>query len=261
LLNVVTEGVGGLIRSTFEGIGKVASGIGNILNPAPLLKLFSGDFAGAWEDFKGNVSKGASQIGNGLVQAVIQGPFDLAVVTLQNGISAIQTAIGVEPVGRELKDTEIAELRKVYGNTLDYSQIRIKEGSLGLNNLLAAHTVGNTIYLPTGNSDLPTLVHEAAHAWQYQNGGTDYIGESLWNQFKGWVSGGDRGDAYAYDEQIKAGKSWADLNPEQQASVIEDAYKSGLFDDPNATISRGGTDVTAFFRDAIAQMRAGKGAA
>jgi hypothetical protein len=273
LLNVVTEGVGGLIRSTFEGIGKVASGIGNILNPGPLGKLFSGDFAGAWEDFKGNVSKGAEQIGNGLVQGLVQGPFDTLVVGLQNGISAIQTAIGVETPGRSLTEAETAELKKVYGDKVDLSQIRIKENDIGLNNLMAPHTVGNTIYIPKGWLPDPSsanyqqqrnelLVHETAHTWQYQNGGTDYLGSSIWNQLKGAISGGSRDAAYQYDEPIKAGKSWTELNPEQQAHLIENAYVQGLFDNPNATFRlKDGTDATAYVRDAIEQMRNGKGAA
>jgi hypothetical protein len=273
LLNVVTEGVGGLVRSTFEGIGKVASGVGNMLNPAPLGKLFSGDFKGAWEDFKGNVSKGAEQIGNGLIQATVQGPFDMLAVTLQNGISAVQTAIGVETPGRSLTAAEQSELKKVYGDKVDLSQIRIKEDNIGLNNLMAPHTVGNTIYIPKGWLPDPSsanyqqqrnelLVHETAHTWQYQNGGTDYIGSSIWNQLKGAVSGGSRDAAYEYDQPIKAGKSWTELNPEQQAHLIENAYVQGLFDNPNATFRlKDGTDATAYVRDAIEQMRNGKGAA
>jgi hypothetical protein len=264
-LNLLTEGVGGLVRSTFEGIGKVATGVGNMLNPAPLAKLFSGDFKGAWEDFKGNLGEGVKNIGSGLVQGLIQGPFDTLAVGLQNGISAIQTAIGVEPAGRGLTDAETAELRKVYGNSMDLSQIRIKEGNIGLNNLMAPHTVGNTIYLPKDsykNGGTNLLVHEAAHSWQYQNGGTDYIGASLWNQLKGSLSSGSRNEAYEYDEPIKAGKSWAQLNPEQQASVLDTAYSRGLYDNPNQQfLLDDGTDATAFVRDAMEQVRRGRGAA
>jgi hypothetical protein len=263
-LNLVTEGVGGFVRSTFEGLGKVASGIGNFLNPAPLAKLFTGDFSGAWEDFKGNVGNGLKDIGNGLVQAVIQGPVDTLAVILQNGVSAIQTAVGLEPAGRGLTDAETAELRSVYGDSMDYSAIRIKEGNIGLNNLMAPHTVGNTIYLPKDSyKDEGTrlLVHEAAHSWQYQNGGTDYIGASLYNQALGALSS-SRNEAYEFDASIKAGKSWSELNPEQQASVIDTAYSRGLFNNPNQQfLLDDGTDATAFVRDAIEQVRKGKGAA
>jgi hypothetical protein len=265
LVNVVTEGLGGLGRSFVEGGGKILKGAANLLNPAPLGKLFTGDFKGAWQDFKSNAVNGAKNIANGLVQATIQGPFDTAIVGLQNGVSAIQTALGLEPAGRGLTDAETADLKKVYGNSMDYSKIRIKEGNIGLNNFLAPHTIGNTIYLPKNSyKDQGTelLVHEAAHSWQYQNGGTDYIGESVWNQAKGAISGGSRNEAYDFGKAIKAGKSWTELNPEQQAHLIDQAYAERLFDDPNAKfILTDGTDITQYARNAIDQMRAGKGAA
>jgi hypothetical protein len=271
-LNIITEGIGGLGRSFVEGAGKALSGLGNILNPAPLAKLFSGDFKGALNDIKNNFVEGAEKIGKGLIQATVQGPFDTLAVALQNGISAVQTAIGVETPGRGLNAAETAELKKVYGDSMDLSQIRIKENDIGLNNLMAPHTVGNTIYLPKGWLDPKStdyqqkrnelIVHEAAHSWQYQNGGTDYIGESLFNQFKGWASGGDRNEAYDFASAIKAGKSWAELNPEQQAHLIDQAYGERLFDDPNAKfILTDGTDITRYARQAIEQMRNGKGAA
>ncbi len=270
-LNLVTEGVGGLVRSTIEGVGKIASGVGNTLNPAPLGKLFSGDFKGAWEDFKNNVTDGAKQIGNGLAQTLVQGPLDTIVVGLQNAVSAIQTATGLEPAGRGLTEAETAELRKVYGNSIDLSNIRIKEGNIGLNNFLAPHTIGNTIYIPQGWLDKNSpnynkernelLVHEVAHSWQYQNGGTDYIGASIANQLKGVLSGGDRNAAYDFQTPISEGKSWTQLNPEQQAHLIETAYARGLFDNPNARFTLdNGTDVTNYVRDAIQQMLNGKGA-
>ena len=165
---------------------------------------------------------------------------------------------------------ETNELRKVYGDSIDYSQIRIKEGNLGLNQFLAPHTIGNTIYIPSGwldpNSSAYTkqkndlFAHETGHVWQYQNGGTDYIGESLWNQAIGAISGGDRGAAYDFEQPILAGKSWSDLNPEQQAHLMEAAYSQGLFDDPNRRFVYNGNDFTDFAREAIRQMRAGQGA-
>lgn len=169
-----------------------------------------------------------------------------------------------------MNEGEIAQLRSVYGDSMDYSQIRIKEGHLGIANGLAPHTIGNTIYIPEGWLD-PTsanyqadrnelLVHEAAHSWQYQNGGTDYIGESLWNQFSGWVSGGNRNEAYDFGRAVNEGKVWSELNPEQQAALIEEAYRDGLFNDPNARLMHNGTDYTDFARRAIAEMRAGRGA-
>jgi len=269
--NSIVEGVTGFGRSVFEGIGQTLTGIGQTLNPAPLGKLFQGDFSGAWNDFRNNVSNGVQNIGGGLIKGTVQAIVDTAVVGLNGLVSSVQTLVGAEPKGRSLTEAETAELRKVYGDSIDYSDIRLKEGNLGLANGLAPHTIGNTIYIPEGwlNPNDPNyqanrnelLVHETAHSWQYQNGGTDYIGESLWNQFKGWASGGSRDAAYNYEQPISEGKSWAELNPEQQAHLLDEAYSRGLFDNPNASfVTAGGTDITAYVRDAINQMRNGQGA-
>jgi hypothetical protein len=272
LVNGTVEGVVGFGRSVFEGVGQTLAGIGEMLNPAPLAKVFQGDFSGAWNDLNRNFSQGATDVGRGLVKATIQSVADTAIVGLSSAVSAVQTLIGLEPPSRGLNSQEIAELRKVYGDSIDYSQIRLKEGFIGLNQFLAPHTVGNTIYIPQGRLDPSSpnyvrernnlLVHETGHVWQYQNGGTDYISESLYNQAKGAISGGSRDAAYGFDQAIKDGKNWSELNPEQQAHLMDDAYSQRLFDDPNARFYLADkTDATDYVRDAIAQMRRGHGAA
>lgn len=267
LVNGTVEGTTGFVRSVGEGLFQTGKGILQTLNPAPLGKLFTGDFSGAFNDFKNNFTDGIRNIGGGIVKATVQSIFDTGVVALSSGVSAIQTMLGIETPSRALTEHETAELRKVYGDSIDYSQIRIKEGNLGLANGLAPHTVGNTIYIPPGwldpnnqtqRNDL--LAHEAAHVWQYQNGGTDYIGESLWNQAIGAISGGSRDAAYEFETPIRNGKSWAELNPEQQAHLIEEAYHQGLFDDPNKRFVYNGNDYTDYVRNAITEMRNGRGA-
>lgn len=262
VVNSTIEGIVGFGRSVVEGVGQTLTGIAQTLNPAPLAKVFQGDFSGAWNDFRNNITNGAQNIGGGLVKATIQAPFDTFIVGLNGTISSLQTLTGLEPPSRGLTDAETAQLRSIYGDSVDYSQIRIKQGNLGIAQGLAPHTIGNTIYIPEGwNSDPSELLaHETAHVWQYQNGGTDYIGESLWNQAKGFLSGGDRNAAYEFEQPIRDGKSWAELNPEQQAALIEEAYRDGLFRDPNARLEYNGTDYTDYARAAIAEMRAGRGA-
>ena len=260
----------GFGRSVVEGAGQIFSGVGRVLNPSPIINLFQGDISGAWNAFTNNVTQGFSDIGRGLIKGTVQAVFDAGIVGLSSAVSAVQTLVGLEPPSRGLTTQETDQLRSVYGDTIDYSQIRIKEGSLGLNQLLAPHTIGNTIYIPQGwldpnSSNYQTqrndlLVHETAHVWQYQNGGTDYIGESLWNQAMGAISGGDRNAAYDFEQPIKDGKTWSQLNPEQQAHLIESAYSQGLFDNPNARFVYNGNDYTDYVRDAMRQMRAGEGA-
>jgi len=267
IVNGTVEGTVGFFRSIGEGLLQTGKGVLQTLNPAPLGKLFTGDFSGAFNDFKNNFTDGLKNIGGGVVKATVQSVVDTGVVALSSGVSAIQTMLGIETPSRALTAQETSELRKVYGDSIDYSQIRIKEGNLGLANGLAPHTVGNTIYIPPGwldpnnqtqRNDL--LAHEAAHVWQYQNGGTDYIGESLWNQAKGWLSGQSRNAAYEFETPIRNGKSWAELNPEQQAHLLEEAYNQRLFDDPNKRFVYNGNDYTDYVRNAITEMRNGRGA-
>ena len=66
-----------------------------------------------------------------------------------------------------------------------------------------------------------------AHVWQNQNGGTDYMTEALGGQYLG--------DGYNFGKGLAEGKRFADLNPEQQAELLEKAWESGFVTstDPN----------------------------
>lgn len=184
-------------------------------------------------------------------------------------VSAVQEFIGVETKGRELTPEEIAELRTVFEDSVDFAPIRLKLRKIGLFEFsVAAFTHGNTIYIPSKRLDAdsdsianPLLVHEVTHVWQYQNGGADYMRESLINQFHGWRGAGNRHHAYDYVRGIKEGKTWAQLNPEQQAKLIEDCYVVGLFREPEKKFAPNEIDdFTDFAREAIRQLRNREGA-
>jgi len=186
--------------------------------------------------------------------------------------TTLQTLLGLEPKGRPLTDAEKTELTKVFAGTTDLSKVLVKEGKLGL--MGASHravTICNTIYIPGEDGAgygapgtpgyLELLVHENVHVWQYQNGGTDYITGSIKEQLKGWWSGKGMGDAYRFERGIKEGKSWARLNPEQQAKLIELAYITGMFADPDKRmIADDGEDHTDYARTAIGELLARRGA-
>jgi hypothetical protein len=186
--------------------------------------------------------------------------------------SAIQRLFGLEPAGRKLTDAEIEELKKVFDGTVDFPEILIKEGKLGLLGVSGrALTLCNSIYIPGDNGAgygapgtegyLRLLVHETVHVWQYQTGGTDYITGSLKEQLKGWWSGKGMGDAYQFERGISEGKRWDQLNPEQQARLIEDSYAFGLFKDENIHMTgNDGQDHTDYARAAIRELLAKRGA-
>jgi len=204
--------------------------------------------------FHGNFGDAAKHFGGALLQSgetLVGGAFDMATRTLQGVASIAQTATFLQPPSRKLTDEEKDLLRKVYGDTVDLDSIRVEVGG-PLTNAMAAHTVGNTIYMPESDygdtGGLPpgslykkdaagnitglteygsTLIHETAHAWQSENGGGKYIHESLWGQAAEEAQGKSRDADYEWTTEVPA-TDFADLNPEQQAHYVEQVLGPAL---------------------------------
>ena len=191
------------------------------------------------------------------------------VVGFNGLVSSIQTLVGANRRPR-IDESEIAELRRVYGDSIDYSQIRVKEGNLGLANGLAPHTIGNTIYIPEGwlnpNSQIIKPTETNCSRTKPRTSGNIKTAERITSANRSGISSKAGFPAEAATphtitaKPLTRGKSWADLNPEQQADLMEESYRDGLFNNPNARLVYNGTDYTDFARTAIAEMRAGHGA-
>ncbi len=226
------------VVGAFKNVGEAAATAGRGFG-----KLFSGD-----------PGRGLADLGMAFVK-VVQTPVDEFLMLGGRGLSAIQTLIGVEPVGRELTGPERCELKRIFGDSIDFDRVRIKEGPAGLFSASKrAFVHGDTIYIPPDKSpaSMDLLIHEMTHVWQHQNGGTDYMSEALWGQ--------SMGDGYLFRKGLLQGKQWSELNPEQQASFIASIWEQGLFQDPNARYLIGTQDFTEEAREAIAQLRRGEGA-
>lgn len=181
-----------------------------------------------------NMSDGLVQFGKGLGKMFIQTPADATVMFGGRLVSAWQTMNFLEAIGRELTANEIGVLTGVFGSSVEYGAIRIKEGYAGLLNIgkdngftlynnQQALTHGNTIYMKNTSPSRwnEVLVHETTHVWQNQNGGTDYMLEALYAQATA---------GYGYGDDIfNKKKTWALLNPEQQGQLIQDAYVNDYF--------------------------------
>lgn len=133
--------------------------------------------------------------------------------------------------GRPLTPEEIAEMRKIFGDSVDYSKVRIVTGdNMGLWGKIltsggAAVTWGKTIYFPNsgGKSQYSFdtkaywLAHEMTHEYQYQKYGWGYAASSVWGQLR-------HGDSF-YEYQLEAGKGFRDYNVEQQADLVAHYYQ------------------------------------
>ncbi len=240
------------------GTGALDVGTGLFVGVGEGLRDFSAGFCNIL--LEGDVGGGLKDMGVGLFDATVRNVVDEAIIAGTRAISAVQTVVHLEEVGRGLNDGEVAELRKVFGNTIDYSKVRIKEGDAGIFDVNdRPFTPGNTIYMKMDASNpnwQKTLVHEMSHVWQYQNGNANYLSGSLFSQAaKGETA------AYRWEDGAAAGKTWSQLGPEQQATLIEEAYAHRFFDDfANASLKFDGRDLSDYVRDAINQMRGGVGA-
>lgn len=241
--------LGDAVSRVFTGVASAVVGAAKNIGEAV------GTFGSGLKDlFTGRFADGFKKLGMSLVK-VVQTPVDALLMAGGSAVSAVQTVLGLEPPGRKLTAEETALLKNVYGDTIDLSRIRIKEGDAGLftlPNRPFAH--GDTLYIPKDWLPMSDalLVHEAAHVWQHQNGGTDYMSEALWAQ--------QFGEGYDISKALAENRPWSALNPEQQAEILEKSFEQGLFSDPNATFSFNGQDYTEQVRAMIAEMRARRGA-
>jgi hypothetical protein len=185
---------------------------------------------------------------------------------LVNAASSVQRV----PDTRPLLDSEVVMLRKVFGTGLNYQMVRLTRMSalVAAVNGSRAFTLATTIHLPAkaylAMAQYPSLlVHEMVHVWQYQRTGWSYATNALWAQ--------TGGDGYDFAKALREGKSWQKMNPEQQAQMIQEAFRGVYFDTPSALFGlindkacivrpsskppQGFSDYTSVLVDAVALLR------
>lgn len=217
------------------------------------------------ESAKGKTSELLGTVKEGLIYEGLDAVFE-ALDALpgeidQKKLNKVMELGGVTAPERTLTDAERATLESVYGDSIDYDALRIREGDIGIfNNNNRALVLGNTILMPPENlkadGSIPgtLLVHEAMHVWQFQNGGVDYIKESVQDQLAAGQG------AYNIDGALANHTPWNELRTEPQAVVIEKAFKAGLFNTPPRPYIVDGVDHSDYVRGLVEQIRAGQGA-
>jgi hypothetical protein len=149
---------------------------------------------------------------------------------------------------RRLRPLEIQEAERVFGDTIPYEDIRIVERSpLALwiaslsrqVHLAQDKRLGVTIFytihfgteLQPDNADMPWLVHELTHVWQYVRRGPRYLADALQAQ-------SEQGrDAYEIQQGLIEGWAWEQFSLEQQGEIARAFYKA-LLRDQDTTVYR-----------------------
>ena len=154
---------------------------------------------------------------------------------------------------RRLSPPERLLLERIYEDSVDLSRVRVRAPVSGLLGVTKrAFVIEDTLFVPGRFLPLQAavLVHEICHVWQHQNGGHAYIADSLEAQLVG--------DGYRLDKGLREGRAWAQLNCEQQATFIEEAFEQGCFEGRPFMLR--GHDYSAQLEVALRELRAGRGA-
>ncbi len=123
---------------------------------------------------------------------------------------------------RTLTDGERTILEKLYGESINYDEVRIKHGGI-LMIIYPGLTIGNTITFPRHwEADTlkkqALLVHEGCHIWQYQNFGLGYIPRALLETLT---------ERNAYSVNFDEAKSFREYDIEEQCEIVAEYFLTG----------------------------------
>jgi hypothetical protein len=139
------------------------------------------------------------------------------------------TTLTLSPAIRSLTSAERNIAKSVYGNTINFNQVKVTN-TVGLQSRpwttntppLYTINVGVSAYADLTDFRL-LLIHELGHVWQGQHG-VPFMSNSAYHQTMAAIqNNGDPSGAYVY----VPGQQWKKYNSEQQASIITRWYSNG----------------------------------
>lgn len=148
--------------------------------------------------------------------------FDMVFATLDlMGVFDLYEAVtnAIFPAPRPLREAELRLLRPIFGDGFPYDLIRIDERAYAGPCFFRFCYVSFYTINSWGPMSPPTLIHEVVHVWQYTQQGALYIPRALYAQTT------EMGYNYGGLEPLKKGSCLEDFNYEQQADIIEDAFR------------------------------------
>ena len=226
----VWGGVRDMAGSAWETVGNVASGAWRAATrtAARVAEGVRSLAAAAWGGIRSAAGELWDEVAGGLRS--LWTSITSGVGRAVKGIAERVSIPGLDVRSRPLTSSERAYAERIFGDTLDYEAIVITRGSIM--SAGSARATGNAVNLAERDFEgdtmalsdhgYTTLIHEMTHVFQYQHGGLGYMPESLWVQFKAWVTTGDRNAAYEWRPLAAAGVAWERWNVEQQAAAVED---------------------------------------
>ncbi len=186
------------------------------------------------------------------------------VFDLLGGPEAAEIALRAVVRSTPLSAGEESAARALLGrDRLSWQDVRVAEGGiLGLAfrlNQQRAFTLWHTINLPDRGphtrNNLPIVIHELVHVYQYELVGSAYIPQALDAQHS--AAGYSYGEAAGLQNDHAAGRRYHHYNREQQAQIIQD-YFTLLFantrDDQDEGRRR---EALACYEPCVTDMRAG----
>ena len=152
------------------------------------------------------------------------------------------------PSLRPLSTRELALLKPYFGNSVPYDLIRIDERAhigprTGRFCYVSFHTINSW-----GRMSDATLVHEVVHVWQYTHRGAAYVPRALRAQRSEMKY--NYGGLVALDEAYEL----EDFNYEQQADIIEDAFRLANGYQAQWVPGRG-AEVLPYYQPYLAELR------
>ena len=166
-------------------------------------------------------------VGRALLAPGIGTGTTLALRTLHAFVHRAERLVG-RGEARALTDDEVAALRPVFADSIDYDAVTVRGRGVKARLGLRAHVVRDDVWLPEDCFDahrrltprgLRTLLHEAVHVWQYRTRGDGYIAEALSAQLVHGARGVGTGQAYDWVAAALRGTRFEAMNPEAQAEL------------------------------------------
>lgn len=129
---------------------------------------------------------------------------------------------------RPLTDEEIAAAESVLGRgAVRFQDVRVAQGgildAIFRRNKNRAFVMWHTVNWPKAREgNLPLMVHELTHVFQYERVGSVYLGQAIWAQLSLGRAAYDYGGSTGLEAHWQEGKRLRNYNREQQGMIAQD---------------------------------------